>query len=1223
MNNGPYTESRIVTTPSVSEFVDRLKQSGLITPGKLPDIEAAADSSRDVTDEFTAKMRDGKLLTDYQIQILVSEDSQPLVIAERYEIRDKLGAGGMGEVFLARDRKLDRDVALKVLSQRMVADDDAVARFEREAKAMARLEHPGIVRAYDSGSDGDRHFLVMEFVNGASVEAQLADAGQLDPPIAADYAYQTALGLQHAHRKGLIHRDLKPSNMLVGQDGRIKILDLGLARFLQDQIDDETITVAGTGLGTPDFMAPEQFGNARNADERSDVYALGCTLYRMLAGRVPFPGSSLSQKQQDHQKKPPDPIEESAPNVPAGLAQAVYKMMAKKPDDRFQSARECAEALTPYVAASSASLPKLSGTVEWEGSQLTIVTGEYRRRRTMRWLAIGAAMAVIGVAAGFGLAQLGGNGDEDDPNQQSVAAKSAGTGDGPAKSQVKKTESKEPLGKKPAAKADPWVLTVAKDGSGQFRSIGEALNLAQPGQTIRVLDVGPYVEQIVFDQRHRGVTLEATNRAVIQVKQPVDVIHVDNVEDVTIRGFRFYVTGFPVEKRGANLVIASRNTPGLLLDDIVADTHRSGSYIFLSLKCNADRSKSPVIVRNCRINRPHIGINVNGTGVYSVSNVRLENNHIVSSANMGIAISGAVHQLSIFGNIVRNSRNAAITFLQTNKTTRNVAIANNTFFGGIIAIAVNDYAQLAKDVRIQNNLMIGIQGPDMCYVRGLSKPGATVVGLDGNDVISVWQIGHNWRESRQLPGRTPFEKGRIPVGTTDIEQQHVQGIDRNSSSPEFLRPTADSKLATDGAGKTDPALPAYVGAVPPKGVPAWDWSRTWRAPSGKNKVLTVSKDAKDGGKYRTINAALKDAKPWDTVRVLDKAVYSETVALVDAKRHAGVTVESTAGAAILLSPRDRNAVEIRDVPHVKIRGFRFLTKTGPPIDGRNFVRITGTTPGVEIADLKSRTNVPVVGVAVQSAQGTAADPIVIRNCEVTCAGDRNDGIRLYSAPGTEPSRYVRVEGNRVEGAMRAIWISYSARDVYVAGNRIFESTQSALQIENPQPDSRNVVFANNTISGGPWAFRVWRDGPQPEVFGINTECRNNLFFNLNEGDIAYRINSGGRTTAPGDHKRLLRDWNFGHNRRDVHAIYVLQGLPFAETDLKIARLQVIEETNRESADFLRPKSKSALATGGVGGDLPSYVGAVPPKGTQPWDWDITWRSRMMRAKYTAGSRSKP
>lgn len=270
-----------------------------------------------------------------------------------------------------------------------MADSDAVARFNREAKAMARLEHPAIVRAYDSGSDGDRHFLVMEFVNGASVDALLADAGRLESPIAADYAYQAALGLQHAHKKGLIHRDLKPSNLLVNQDGRVKVLDLGLARFLQDQIDDETITVAGAGLGTPDYMAPEQFGNARHADERSDVYALGCTLYRMLAGRVPFPGTSLSQKQQDHEKKPPDPVEESAPNVPAGLAQAVYKMMAKKPADRFQSAKECAEALTPYVAASSASLPNISGTVEWEGSQLTIVTGDVRRRRAMRWVTIG------------------------------------------------------------------------------------------------------------------------------------------------------------------------------------------------------------------------------------------------------------------------------------------------------------------------------------------------------------------------------------------------------------------------------------------------------------------------------------------------------------------------------------------------------------------------------------------------------------------------------------------------------------------------------------------------------------------------------------------------------------------------------------------------------------------------------------------------------------------
>src|SRR5262249_35758004 len=236
--------------------------------------------------------------------------------------------------------RLDRQVAVKVLPPESVQDADAVARFQREARALAKLSHPGIVQAFDCEEEGGRHFLVMEYVEGQSLAALLKDRGRVAPTPAADYVHQAALALQHAHERGLIHRDLKPSNLLLTTDGRVKVLDLGLARFLQDQIGDPNRTREGVGMGTPDYAAPEQFRDARSADARSDVYALGCTLYHLLAGRVPFPGSSLSEKYEAHEHKEPAPLEEFCPEVPGGLVLVVQRMMAKRPADRFQSAAE-------------------------------------------------------------------------------------------------------------------------------------------------------------------------------------------------------------------------------------------------------------------------------------------------------------------------------------------------------------------------------------------------------------------------------------------------------------------------------------------------------------------------------------------------------------------------------------------------------------------------------------------------------------------------------------------------------------------------------------------------------------------------------------------------------------------------------------------------------------------------------------------------------------------
>jgi len=205
-----------------------------------------------------------------------------------YILLRKLGQGGMGAVYQARHVKLRKIVALKVLPQNLTSHADAVARFEREMAAIGTLEHPHIVRAYDAGTDSGVHYLVMEYVEGTDVAQKIRDSGPLSIPLALNVLRQVALGLAYAHERGLVHRDIKPSNLLWTNSDEIKILDLGLARLQDDDTAAQELTSTGQILGTPAYMAPEQWESTHAVDARVDLYAVGCTLHFLLTGHAPF-----------------------------------------------------------------------------------------------------------------------------------------------------------------------------------------------------------------------------------------------------------------------------------------------------------------------------------------------------------------------------------------------------------------------------------------------------------------------------------------------------------------------------------------------------------------------------------------------------------------------------------------------------------------------------------------------------------------------------------------------------------------------------------------------------------------------------------------------------------------------------------------------------------------------------------------------------------------------
>ncbi|MBA4186439.1 MAG: hypothetical protein C0467_00330 [Planctomycetaceae bacterium] len=300
---------------------------------------AASDGPSQVAD---ALVRDG-VLTRFQADQLLQGKWRGFFIG-RYKVLGILGAGGMGKVFLCEHPGMRRQVAIKVLPPKQAGDAETVERFYREAQAIARLDHRNIIHAFDVAQDGDVHYLVMEYVKGVTLEDCVSRDGRLGHNRVIDYLRQSALGLQHAFESGVVHRDIKPSNLLITETGIVKILDLGLARFFEE--DAELSSRFGGGvMGTIDYMAPEQALDSSAVDIRADIYSLGATFYFALIGRSPFEGASTTQKLLWHQVRDPEPLKNIRPELPTELTDIIARMMCKDPAQRYQTPDELLAAL--------------------------------------------------------------------------------------------------------------------------------------------------------------------------------------------------------------------------------------------------------------------------------------------------------------------------------------------------------------------------------------------------------------------------------------------------------------------------------------------------------------------------------------------------------------------------------------------------------------------------------------------------------------------------------------------------------------------------------------------------------------------------------------------------------------------------------------------------------------------------------------------------------------
>lgn len=827
---------------TLESFLQVVQRSGLLEGPELKEFlekQKSEGQSIQTADQAAQCLIEANKLTAWQAKKLLQGRHKGFFLG-KYRLHELLGKGGMSSVYLAEHNVMRRRVALKVLPFKYVDNSSYLERFYREAQAIAALDHPNIVRAYDVDSFQDDenstavHYLVMEYVEGRDLHEIVAAEGPLDVYSAVEFVSQAARGLEHAHDAGFIHRDIKPGNLLVDSRGTVKLLDLGLARLFGGE-EEASVTKDNDQkvLGTADFLSPEQAIDSHDVDPRTDQYSLGCTLYFLLTGQPPFPDGTLAQRLLAHQTKSPPKLSELRSDVPDDLVRVVEKMMAKKPEDRYADAKELAEAtedwlkmnraLKPATAQTRAvggvappspssvfsteggpasrvsSQPSSTGSFAGSGvldsgvfdphagsspsvSSVSAVRSRRKRKRgngmLVGWM-MGAGVAAVAVVIGAIAMNSG-----DDENEDGELSRE--------KVLVEET------GLKPE-------LTVGE--AGDFKSIATALEFIHKHATDVTADVqvvkvlaGTYEERIAIEEDYKQpfpprVDVVAEGEVVLSSDGTHPILDINGVKGIRFRGLAFdcsgceravVLTGRMTGSRIADCVFRKLTTTGIEMNEVLASGGEESELTISNTSFELDSGNAVGIKF---IPLPNLGAFV------TVSDCRF-----VGPMRAGIDLGDVCDSTTIV-RCVFAIGTRGIWFSGPQPQLARAAIVNNTFYQVNSGILFDEQpSQFSQSLYVARNAFVDCQDGDVVVASGYAKEAFDSIVNNAGGMRFNWttrsDLGAQEVDLKRNGGRGAFADWRF--------------ISTNPNTENFLHLETGSPAGS--VGSANPPESIWIGA---------------------------------------------------------------------------------------------------------------------------------------------------------------------------------------------------------------------------------------------------------------------------------------------------------------------------------------------------------------------------------------------------------------------------
>ena len=761
-----------------NDFLD-----GALNPGTN---DRASETTREYAPNLEAKAVDELILSG--LALLSSEVPIPVRLG-KYTIQGQVGRGGMGIVWKGFDPDLHRTVAIKVLSPHLALSQVARRRFQREARAAAAINHENVLTIHSVEEQGETPFLVMEFVSGQSLKEYVVGRGKLDVIEVIRLSAQIAQGLAAAHAQGVIHRDVKPANVMLHEGAtRVRLMDFGLARVAFDNAD---LTSHDHAVGTPAYMAPEQI-HGHSIDARADLFSLGCVMYCMVAGHSPFHGRTHAETIHKIIDLVPARLHDVDPAVPHVLSEMVEKLLAKNPDDRYQSAFEVADVLKKLlVQLNQTPTDELVDVLSDRARTIVAKDQEVVKAKPSK-VSRGGMVALLAVAF---VVLVGGFVAWKYWPDDSKLTPFAGESSTPHGTNSKASDTS------PAAPVVPKLtaITVGSGPDATCTTLNEAIRRAAKNCTITVVGPGPYVETLkVQGAALNGLTLTAKPRARLRIASTgSSILSITDVSGVTVEGFDFDFEGVDGHGLDVSGIVDNLTVKNCSFSHATDTSTQS----LVAVRSHSSQPDSAVRIQRCQFDSRSGSYCLSAdAGEFTLPSLVCEGCQFSAPYTQFYATQSC-RRLRLAGNVFVGATNAINLDIKSWSPDSRIEIVNNTFVGTRYWLGfVGSFRSVSvpsgqTDSRVCNNLILGGE--------------QVQAGDDQLKLVSgTWQFSSNWSEQ---DGMTIPNEG----WTGRLAELHTPRDDvpfRDVAHPLFLVPAAGSLLLTSGSGGD---LPSYIGAKGP------------------------------------------------------------------------------------------------------------------------------------------------------------------------------------------------------------------------------------------------------------------------------------------------------------------------------------------------------------------------------------------------------------------------